>query len=361
MDAWAWALAGAFLGSLCLALIALIANDISRTQLFQFIAADNASASELVQRYGFVIAAIIAAIIAVWRAVAADVANRVGQAANAREAERMDFDRFQRGAAMLDSERLPIRIASVITLRDLGVQQVRHRQQVISLLEAYVRDARAKELAGAATFVAPTEDIRTALVALFAVADAGFDGSLELSDIDLTSLNMTAISVPTTRFNNTIFNNVNFNSATWVGCNFFRAVFTEARIARSKFLNSSFVSAVFVDARLPSTTFQDCNFDGTSFSGAYLRQCQFIGCQIKDCDFSGAMLRGTKFETPANNLLAWADQRPSIESERQHLIRLVEPTDTRRNIDFQFARNKVSLTWQDAEALYPSDSDGIPF
>src|SRR5437764_229224 len=95
--------------------------------------------ARIIQQVGVVLLAVPALIFAVWRSWTAHQQARASLS-QVRLVERAQFiDRYQKGAQMLDSERLSVRLAGVYALQDLAaVDRSGHLTMVLQLLSGFV-------------------------------------------------------------------------------------------------------------------------------------------------------------------------------------------------------------------------------
>jgi hypothetical protein len=272
--------------------------------------------------------------VATWRSI---IAHRQNQNAveQRRISERgLNVDRYQKGALMLESPELSVRIAGIYGLRELAMSDPDESYILVqSLLFAFVREkskSRAlkqpvsSEIAENADgtdsiFEEPAADLNEALrvaQALRTMVPAA--GQLEDTVAwlpDLTDANLSGPEIYITNLSNASLGESNLSGV----------VLINSRLSGSFCLGTNFSSAQFVRA----------DFSGSFLYKADLSSVNIVYADIRDANLSYANISGANIEDVGTNvhteffrIWAWADRPPrNMPPEIEAAIIYLDPTE----------------------------------
>ncbi|MBS8259744.1 pentapeptide repeat-containing protein [Roseibium polysiphoniae] len=245
----------------------------------------------------------------------ADTANK--QAVTAEHG--LNIDRYQKGAEMLGSKDLLVRIAGIQTLRELASSHgPEYYLQVAPLLASFAcATSQPRRLTGGfwseniPRFEALTSDSLEALRAISSIRSA-FSGwrekeveaetSLVFESGNFSEESLIRLNLSFCRFRKTIFS----------GC-----LLTEADLSNAHFDTCDFSHARLVYARVRSASFVRCKFTRTDFYSADLSRAILRLNDLSTADFDAANISGTSFtpkkieQARLQYAWAWFDRRPS--------------------------------------------------
>ncbi len=231
---------------------------------------ENESVSSTIRNVGLLFGGIIAMLLAVWRS---KVAERQANTAQ----QRLLHERYERGAKMLGSGVLAVRLAGVYALERLAKEHPEeYHIQVIELLCAFVRH--------------PTEDVRIeydpesdgdqdeqvrriradveyAVLAIGSRSDTGIALEQRSKDVKLylREANLSHLKVSDAKLSGAWLTKANLSGAT-----FPRARLSEARLRRAKLSGAELRNADLTDAKLWGADLSKAILHGANLSGADL-------------------------------------------------------------------------------------------
>jgi hypothetical protein len=251
---------------------------------------------KITQQIALFLLALIGLVLAIWRSM---TAHRQAQAALAqsktaiRQAETAEngqrFDRYARGAQMLDNEKAAVRSAGVYLLRELAVSDPQgYKTLCAELLASFIR-ARQTDIAEkpTATPSFPTAstgrprtpaDVEDALKGLVLAASGGH------VELDLRSSVFCKIDFD----HRHSFERFNLSDCTFNQVGGHGAVFNNCFISGATF---EYISLLQTNARgtiFSNTHFNNVDFEDVDFTGASFYDCTFKDCKFLNCDMSGA-------------------------------------------------------------------------
>lgn len=343
----------------------MISNDIGLPKLWQAMLAERIGPSEWIKSYGVAIAGVVALSIAIWRAFVADRNSRTAESAHQREIERMDFDRFQRGAESLGSEKLTVRVGAIVALADLAKSpDQKWRSEIYLLLFAFLRQRSSALKANSRK--AQERQLKLSSEDLAHATRALLEPPLRdlKKRIDFSNLYFAGAPLQNTRFRNVNLNQSNFAGASLQGASFenvsfIAAVFSHANISKTKWTKTNAAGATFGDfSNFSDAEFRHVHLVGASFRLVNTGTAKFVNCQFGRNDVSGADFSNTKLAPlPApGSFVAWASARPGGIDQYPLIITLIDPKFRDTNSVIHIAPIADHISWQDAEAKYPDDS-----
>ena len=279
------------------------------------------SNSTTFRNMGLLIGAILAGVLAIWRSsVAERQANAthrqaiVAQTQANTAQESLRHDRYQRGAEMLGSELLPVRLAGISALRRLAADYPEeYHLQIMELFCAFARSPTGKEenLTWTTADLEKLsydlsryrEDVQSVLTAIGTrgergkglEAAAGFRLDLHganlthvlLENADLKGADLRDAKLPMFYARDVNLSKASLMSAllyrlTGAGINLSGADLGRANMAGMMAENTNFSNAVLYGANL-----KEACLNGSDFSGAILGHHDLTTAQLEQADFSG--------------------------------------------------------------------------
>ena len=205
------------------------------------------SASTTIRNVGLIIAGLTALPIAVWRGIVADKQSGAAQSQAVSTQQGLRNERYQKGAEMLGSQVLSVRLGGIYALQRLAKEHPEeYHVQNLRLLCAFVRN--------------PTEDKKYE-------AKLMSDKRLAREDIQ-TIINLIIGRKPSEmeleqsegfRLN---FSNAYLNNVFMIGANLSRAIFRKTDLSAAIFWKTDLSRAVLLEANLSNTKLWDANLSG---------------------------------------------------------------------------------------------------
>jgi uncharacterized protein YjbI with pentapeptide repeats len=292
--------------------------------------------TRIVQQFLLTIGGIAAFVLATWRTwtahkqantALAQVSVALRQADLAERSH--NVDRFAKGAAMLDSEKVTVRQAGVFALFDLGDADTRNSYiLVIKLLGGFAR-ARSIEFKKQPD---RSHDETIEFADLHdAVRSVGWLRKQHPDQVDgerttKFRLNMARIVAARIDLREVDFSLVNFRGADFTGSYMRSAKLWEAdlrygRLAGVEVDWTDFRQCFFQNGVLEGAEFNSCNFEDGIFAEADLSSTKFVDCNISRANFEGCS--GLTSES-IEEAWAWKDSPPRL-PEDVSFERLYDP------------------------------------
>ena len=263
------------------------------------------SGTATVRNLGLLVTAIIALPLGIWRSF---VAHRQSQAAQ----QGLLNERYQKGAEMLGSEVLWVRLGGIYTLSRLAEEHShQYHIQVMHLFCIFVREAIRRKYSEvydrSKGSRKPMEDILAIMGAMGYRSDAcialekknGFRLDLSVnSRSDENRLYIFYAQLPGSDFSNTILGRATFEDAD----------FSNAKCERANFKGATFEFTVlsgvnFENANLAYSSFSDVILTGSNLSGANLVGAKFeYPTDLTGTNFMNANLSGAEFTKECTGL-----------------------------------------------------------
>ena len=207
------------------------------------------SGSTIIRNLGLVIGGLIAIGFGIWRGVVAGRQAKTSQRGLLNE-------RYQKGAEMLGSEVLSVRMGGIYALQGLAEDEPeQYHVQIMRLFCAFVRHPTKDEEAGSRSISGVREDVQAVMTVIGTRSDADIELEVkEQFNLDLTWANLTGVSM-------------------------LRAIPISANLA-----GANLAGASMLRAKLFFTNLSRVLLDSTDLTGAYL----------DSTDLTGASLSGAK-------------------------------------------------------------------
>ena len=258
------------------------------------------SESATIGNLAFVVFAVIGLALAIWRGAVAD-----RQADTAQQS--LLNERYQKGAEMLGSDLLSVRLAGIYALGSLRREHPkRYHVQVMQLLCGFVCHPPKHDRNRATDSESAREDIRAAMQALGdrKVTDitlehaAGYVPNLEGANLQkqrLHDLNLSGV-----RFGpadpRTLLSPANLSGASFLKTSLRDANLWDADLSETRIMSANFCGATLINANLSGISMAiSADFSKANMSGANLTDANFCGSILTDAVLSGANVSGTIF------------------------------------------------------------------
>lgn len=262
--------------------------------------------SDTLRNVGFLIAGILAAAFAVWRAYVAErQANAAREQANIAQRSLLN-DQYQRGAEMLSSDVLAVRLAGIYTLQTLAEQHPEgYHLQILRLFCVFVRRPTKDEALDRWTHIEGDEippQIRDdAQAALSAIGHRGIAQlQLEIESgftLDLRGANLRSADLRKCRLDRadlewTHLTDADLTHASLVGARLAYADLSGATLRCADFQEATCGLAKFNRAKAYDTNFAGANLDGTIWRRAELNNARLSFATLRGADLVGAKFAG---------------------------------------------------------------------
>ena len=255
------------------------------------------SGSTTIRNIALVAAGLIALPLATWRGV---VANRQANTAQ----QGLLNERYQKGAEMLGSEVLSVRLGGIYALQRLAEEWPdQYHIQIMRLFCAFVRlPTRDQSLESGQAVIEPGTllGIRQDVEAVMQMIGSRAKSRITLERIADFKLDLRGADLPTAQFLDADLSNAMFHNSNLSGANFANTDLTGSFLIYSDLSQAQFHKVTFTGTRLGSANLsgallQDADLSGKNFynvnlSGANLHRANLSGAIFQDAKASGALL-----------------------------------------------------------------------
>ena len=277
-------------------------------KLWPWLAGDE-SPSTTIRNIAVVLAGLIAIPLAFWRALVAERQANVAQRGLLR-------DRYQKGAEMLGSALLSVRLGGIYGLASLAREHPDpHLNHVVRLLCAFVRHPTTDENAQAdATpgrrYPRLREDVQAAVTAVTARGSGGLQGKDLTGEIDLRGAFLQGADLGSANLSGADLRGADMTGAGLSGADLRHARITSACLHRASVLETDLTGACFLgtdlshinaqragfsNADLGGANLSDAQLQRADLSGAHIGIANLTGASLQDADLSGAHFgKGTR-------------------------------------------------------------------
>lgn len=234
------------------------------------------SGSELIRNLGLVITAIIALPLAIWRSIVAE-RQAIASQRQAETAQRSLLnERYQKGAEMMGSEVLSVRLGGIYALARLAREHPEeYHTQIMQLYCAFVRahqEADENAAADGKQQITPLrDDVQAILTAIGNRSETQIaierEGTEKPYTLDLSHTNL-------------------------IGANLAGAVLTRANLFGVKLSGATLFGAKLSGAILVQADLVDANLTGVDLSGASLNNATLSDARLSRTNLTGAYLDG---------------------------------------------------------------------
>ena len=287
---------------------------------------------------GLIALGVVGVGLATWRSILAHQQNKNAIAQRLISERGMNVDRYQKGAQMLESEELSVRIAGIYGLRELAISDPKESYIIVqSLLFAFIREkskARAPRPASSndeaeaeggtrTTFEDLGPDVYEALGATTVLRKAIPDAhhlekeaqwspslaSANLSGAKLSDANLSGANLTGANLTHASLHRANLSEANLVA-----ADLSHAWLVHTKLSGAHLVVAKLFHARLIGTELFGTTLFEADLSGAVLVKVNLSGANVKEANFSSTIFDDNELDELTNltGIWAWADTPPKI-------------------------------------------------
>ncbi len=342
----------------------ILAVEIILTVVFWDWLSGEESGSTTIRNIGFIMAGSVALPLAIWRGLVADTQATASQRQADTAQQSLLNERYERGAAMLGSSAVSVRLAGIYALRRLAEDHPEnYHVQVMSVLSAFARHPTAdkeyeaklvEQNADPSKRHLCREDVRTAVkqigtrnetqvdleksegfaldlmgvdLTYTSIGDANLSGAMlhyaELSHANIFDADLSNAFLRGAVLKNADLANVDFTGATTWGINLSRAKMRRlvmpdlplysANMSDAELSDVDLSDTYFTNAILSGVTIADSDLSNALFlhsklSGAEILGSDLSGAKIARTDMSGATLRntnlsGTYFYEPVDGII----------------------------------------------------------
>lgn len=284
---------------------------------------------------GLIALGVVGVGLATWRSILAHQQNKNAIAQRLISERGMNVDRYQKGAQMLESEELSVRIAGIYGLRELAISDPEESYIIVqSLLFAFVREKSkppapeiSHDVPDSNTTITPTShqllsaDVVEALTAAMTVRAAlpnasKLEGNANwrpnLKGADLSRAEHSSLDLPRSDLSKT-----NLAGMSIFQANLSEANLYSADLSESFFISADFKNAILFDANLSEAYFSRSNLSGASLAYAKLVNTGLVSADLTGADLSRANLsladlRDLEIDenTELDGIWAWEGQPP---------------------------------------------------
>ena len=272
--------------------------------LWEELGDDDESLSTTIRNVGLVIGGVVATLLAVWRSKVAE------RQANTAQQSLLN-ERYQRGAAMLGSDVLTVRLGGIYALQRLADEQPKqYHIQIMQLLCGFARHpttVSGEDLMEAdGELPRRREDVQAVMTAISACHkrqlkieretkfQLDFDKAV-LSGLSLSGGNLAGAKFDGADLSWTLLRNTDLSNATLMSADLSDAHLTGANLSGALFWNTDLSGLNLLGANLSRTWLLHANLSNlsnASLNDVDLSHAQLDGANLSDARFQGANLSG---------------------------------------------------------------------
>ena len=269
----AFRFAGARLGPITVVVLAAAAIlSICNWGLLQTGAEGLESGSTTIRNLTFLFAGLIGLPLAIWRSLVserqADTAQRQAEIAQ----QDLLNERYQRGAAMLGSEVLPIRLGGIYALESLAKEHSKqYHVTIMQLLCAYARHARSTSESDPTPAPSQSDKLGDDVQAILTAVASRQDNHVTDERTRGFRPNFSGATLPgltlwSGNLSNSIFSDSILTNARLIGINLSNSSMSDADLSNSLLWSANLSHATFWDANLTGAMLSGANISGARFS-----------------------------------------------------------------------------------------------
>lgn len=266
---------------------------------------DYESGTATVRNLGLLVTAIIALPLGIWRSF---VAHRQAETAQ----QGLLNERYQKGAEMLGSEVLPVRLGGIYALARLAEEHPeQYHVPIIQLFCTFVRNpTRSKESQSKpenqpSHELSLREDIQAVMTAIGSRSEVGLSYekatksfALEIQHsatrvtvsrrayfwLDLRGANLRGVDLC----------EANLSSTNFYGADLSKSQLIEADLSKSQLVEADLSSAMLFRANLSDVYFNSVNLSSVTLASANLSDAELVGINLSNAELSGANLSNVR-------------------------------------------------------------------
>lgn len=264
------------------------------------------SLSTTVRNLALVIGGVIAMLLAMWRSRIAERQSLASQHQADTAQQSLLNERYERGAEMLGSEVLSVRLGGISALQKLALEHpVQYHVQVIRLLCAFVRNpagiVETPQTEGGRRYPRLRDDVQAAMSAISYRSEICLDLERNADDfrLDLYGANLLSAKLSGANLRGANLTNANLEGASLTSADLSDANLSGANLCRAHLGGANISGANLIGA--PNLTwimagdadFSETNIGSADFSHAYLTHANLSGANITATEFAQASLFNT--------------------------------------------------------------------
>ena len=280
------------------------------------------SNSTTIRNVGFLVAGVLALVFAVWRGVLAQRQAETAQRQSETSQQGLRNERYQKGAEMLGSEVLSVRMGGIYALQRLAGEQSReYHCQIMGLLCSFVRhptrdDAVALRSDGTrARNDEQSGHIREDVQAVMELIAQRSEAAIALEEestfvLDLRGADLRGLHLWGAKFGKAILDRARLEGANLTdadlsqssleGADFSRCEIIMANLSGARMDRAVLIDAMLMDADLSRTSMWDTDLSGARLLSANLSEAMLLGTNFSRAHLMGIDLSGT--DLPGVNL-----------------------------------------------------------
>ena len=258
------------------------------------------SLSSTIRNIGLVAAALIGLPLAFWRSRTADQQSNTAleQSTTAIRQVGIAFqgllnERYQKGAEMLGSSVLTVRMGGIYALQRLAEERPDdYHVQIVNLLCAFVRQPTASDLARDGRVAMDVQEAMNAIVQL------SQDGR-QIEPLDLSGANLTGVNLEDANLSGAILDGTNWGGASLAGVNLSDTSLINARFSAGRsdmeIHRANMRRADLTDAKLQDVHLVDVKLRCAYLDRADLSRARLIRTDMTRASLVGTVLNGARF------------------------------------------------------------------
>ncbi len=326
---------GILLGTVGLGLVALLikASTVEWTWAYWGSSDGTFDRSAIFRNFGLLGIALIGFPLAIWRSWTAHVQARAANKQTQLSEQGLIIDRYQKGAQMLDSSELSVRIAGIYALRELAMSAPGEMYfLVLDILCTFVREKskeREPEIRWTKSKAYEIEygtfpaDLQSAITACNVVRESQKSfmieeqrkwrldlrganlsgaklGNFYLSGADLVGANLTGALLFGVDLSNAILAKANLSKTRLTGANLSRAFLYQANLSRTHLKDANLYRTVLDEACLTNANLEEAFLNGATLnladlSNTNLQGASMIGVKARNSNLSKCLLKYANF------------------------------------------------------------------
>ena len=287
---------------------------------WEYLHGTEVSPSTTIRNMSFVIGGIVALLFALWRSTLAERQAATGQ-------QGLFNERYQKGAEMLGSGVLSVRMGGIYALQRLAEEHPKEYEiQILGLFCAFVRHPTKDEsttlLPGNETEEPLREDVQAIMAFIGyrkeSIVDMGFPsdfrldlrganlngiqlGGANLSNANLTGANLSGAQLTHANLSYSQLANAQLSDALADHANCLWTQFGSAKMTNIRLVNANCTNASMFEANLSNAILVGANLSGAGFMHADLSHSHLMGSNMIGTHLSSAILSGVRFATPSDD------------------------------------------------------------
>lgn len=290
---------------------------------------DGESGSTTVRNVGLAVAAAIGLPIAIWRSVVAELQAKTAQRSLLNE-------RYQKGAEMLGSEVLSVRLGGIYALARLAREHPGdYHLQILSLLCAFVRNPTLTTTSATQL----REDVQEVMTAL------GSRSGDQVKEEGESWMNLT---------------HAELRGVHLIGANFDHASLIDAKLNDACLDFSQLNHCLLQDANLSHATMMQTHLNNADLNGAILINAKMLGAKLNQASLSGTKLTNAKLKGAHMNDASLASaimERANLKGATLMNADLTEANLKDANLSGAILKDCIGLTQEQLDETFEASPD----